>query len=191
MAAEPGARFTSAVSLACHDLRTPLATIAGFAKTMIRADGLPEREERFLGMIDEAASQIGALIDQLGLAAQLEAGRYEPTLAGADTLDLAASSGNERVSAEGAGVTIQTDVELVRRSLAALALAALRHGQLDAVTWVVEGRELTLAPVLPVAAVVVVVGSSPRDLGAIVAAMAIERLGGAVALEGETARVRL
>jgi signal transduction histidine kinase len=190
VAAESGARFTSAVSLACHDLRTPLATIAGFAKTMIRAGELPEREERFMGMIDEAASQIGVLVDQLGLAARIESGRYDPTLAAADTLDLAASSGDERVSAAGAGATIETDVELVRRSLAALALAALRHGQVDAVTWAVEGRDLTLAPVLPAAALVVV-GSSPRDLGALVAGMAIDCLGGAVALEGETARVRL
>jgi signal transduction histidine kinase len=28
------------VSLACHDLRTPLATVYGFARTITRADGL-------------------------------------------------------------------------------------------------------------------------------------------------------
>jgi signal transduction histidine kinase len=190
VAAEPGARFTETVSLACHDLRTPLATIAGFAKTMIRAGELPEREERYAGMIDEAASQIGALLDLLGLAARIESGRYEPTLADADTLELAASAGDQRISAAGAGASIETDVEVVRRSLAALALAALRHGQVDAVAWAVEGRDLTLSPVLPAAAQVIV-GSSPRDLGAIVAGMAIASLGGAVALEGESARVRL
>jgi signal transduction histidine kinase len=188
--AERRAPFTSAVGLACHDLRSPLATIAGFAKTMIRAGELPERERRFLGMIDDAASQIAELVDLLGLAARIESGRYEPALADADTLELVASPGEERISATGAGATIETDVEVVRRSLAALALAALRHGQVDAVTWTVEGRVLSLAPVLPAAAPVLA-GSSSRDLGALVGGMAIESLGGAVILEGETARVRL
>ncbi len=190
MAADPGARFTSAVGLACHDLRTPLATIAGFAKTIIRTGELPEREQRFVGMIDESASQIGALIDQLGLAARIESGRYEPALAEADTLELAASSGDQRVSAAGVGAIIETDAEVVRRSLAALALAALRHGQIEAVSWAVAGRELTLGP-LPPAAAPVVEGSSPRDLGALVAGMAIASLGGGIVLEGETVRVRL
>jgi signal transduction histidine kinase len=190
VAAETGARFTSAVTLACHDLRTPLATIAGFAKTMIRAGELPAREARFMGMIDEAASQIGALVDLLGLAARIESGRYEPALADVDTFELAASPGDERISAQGAGVTIETDAEVVRGALAALALAALRHGQIEAVTWTVAGRDLTLAPVLPAAAPVLD-GSSPRDLGAVIAGMAIVSLGGAVTLEGETARVRL
>ncbi|HEY4349313.1 MAG TPA: histidine kinase dimerization/phospho-acceptor domain-containing protein [Gaiellaceae bacterium] len=186
---ESGGPFTNAVSLACHDLRTPLATIAGFAKTVIRAGELPEREARFVGMIDEAATQIGGLVDQLSLAARIAADRYAPVLAEADTLDLA-SSGEHGISAEGSGATIETDVEVMRRSLAALAIAALRHGELEGVAWMVDGRELTLGRVTASAAPVVE-GSSPRDLGALVARMAIEQLGGSLSVEGELLRVRL
>jgi signal transduction histidine kinase len=32
--------FTKLVGLACHDLRTPLATVYGFARTITRAEGL-------------------------------------------------------------------------------------------------------------------------------------------------------
>jgi signal transduction histidine kinase len=182
--------FTSAVNLACHDLRTPLATISGFAKTLIRAGELPEREGRFLGMIDEAAMQLAGLVDQLSLAGRIESGRYTPNLSDVDTFELAASSDDERVSVSGIGVLLETDAQVIRDALAALALAALRHGEVETIGWHVSGRELTLSPVLPGAAPVVD-GTSPLDLGALVARMAIERLGGSLQVNGEKALVRL
>jgi signal transduction histidine kinase len=190
MAAEAGDGFARMVSLACHDLRTPLATINGFAKTMIRGGALPEREARFTGLIDEAAAQMAALLDQLALAARIDADRYEPLLEAADTLELASSASDERISASGTGATVETDPAVVRAALEAFALAALRHGELDGVGWSVSGRALRLGP-LPAAAVPVVDASSPRDLGAIVARMAVEALGGSVAAEGEELRVTL
>jgi signal transduction histidine kinase len=183
-------RFPGLVDLACHDVRTPLATIGGFAKTLIRSGGLSERDARFVGMIDDAATQIVQLLDQLGLASRIAGDRYEPALAEADTLELAAGSRDDRVHAGGDGVTVETDVETVRRSLAALATAALKWGVIEQVTWTVAGRELSLAPVTADAAPVLD-GSSPRDLGALVARMAIEGLGGTVTVGGGTLRVAL
>lgn len=181
--------FARLVSLACHDLRTPLATVNGFAKTLARSDDLAERDARFVGMIGEAADQLAALLDLLGLAARIAGDRYEPSLSDTDTLDLA-SSPDERIEAEGRGVPIQTDVDAMRRSLEALAIAAARHGGVPLMTWTVAGRELILAPVTEEAGPVVD-GESPRDLGSLIARMAIERLGGSLALEGEALRVRL
>lgn len=178
-------RFPTLVELACHDVRTPLAAIVGFAKTMIRTGDLPEREVRFVGIIDEAAAQIVGLLDQLGLAARIESGRYLPAPALSNTLELAASSGDERIAADGSGAEIETDSEVARRSLAGLALATLRFGELPGVHWAVSGRELTLTPVPPAAAKVLD-GSSPQDLGALVGRMAIERLGGTLAIDGES-----
>jgi hypothetical protein len=59
------------------------------------------------------------------------------------------------------------------------------------VTWEVRGRELALEPVHGEAATVVAGEGEPRDLGSAVARLVIERLGGSLALEGETLRVRL
>lgn len=185
--ADPG--FSRVVSLACHDLRTPLATVNGFAKTLIRTGGLAERDARFIGMIDEAASQMAVLLDLLALAAQIAGDRYEPTLRDADTLELA-SSADERIAADGQGEWIETDVEVVRRSLEGLAIAAARHGGVPLMTWTVAGRDLTLAPVTEEAAPVVT-GESPREVGALIARMAIERLGGSLALDGQALQVRL
>ncbi len=181
--------FPRLVSLACHDLRTPLATVNGFAKTLLRGDDLGEREHRFVGMIDEAAGQMADLLDLLGLAARIESGRHEPTLREVSTLELAHSD-DERIAVDGSGETIEADAAALQLSFEALALAALRHGGLDQVLWTVRGRELELARVTESAAPVVT-GEQPDDLGALVARIAIEHAGGSLELEGETLRARL
>lgn len=181
--------FPRLVSLACHDLRTPLATISGFAKTLARGGDLDERSARFVGLIDTAADQMTELLELVGLAARIEGGRYEAALGEADTLELATCE-DERVAAEGRGETIETDAGALRLSLRSLGVAAARHGGVQVVTWTVSGRELVLAPVNEGAAPVVT-GQEARDLGALVGRQVIERLGGTLELEGETLRVRL
>src|SRR5436305_2986604 len=177
----PDQRFAPLVSLACHDLRTPLATVNGFAKTLTRTATLAERESHFVELIEAAADQMTSLLDLLGLAARIESGRYDPVLAAADTLELA-MSGDERIAPEGNGEQIETDATALRQSLEALASCAALHGGVSRVTWQVSGRRLTLAP--PTADDAdVVTGESPRDLGALVARLAIEQLGGSLAVE--------
>ena len=72
--------FSGFVSLACHDLRTPLATVSGFAHTLQRIDGLGEPAGRYVEMIQAASEQIAELLEELGLVARLEAGKYAPSL---------------------------------------------------------------------------------------------------------------
>jgi signal transduction histidine kinase len=182
-------QFSRLVSLACHDLRTPLATVYGFARTLNRMEERDERTGRFLGMIEEAAEQMTELLDELGVVARIEGDRWEPVLREIDTLELVRSA-DERIEAAGRGERIETEVEAVERALHALALAALRHGPAERVTWNVNGRELELAPVTEAAAPVVA-GERVRDLGSIVARAVIERLGGSLELTGDTLRVRL
>jgi signal transduction histidine kinase len=182
-------RFPRLVSLACHDLRTPLATIFGFARTLNRMDQPDERTARFLGMIEAAAEQMTELLDELGAAARIEAGRWEPVLREVSTSELARTD-DERVTVEGRGEAVETDAEAVGRALRSLALAAVRHGPTERVTWTIDGRNLELAPVRPAAAPVVS-GESQRDLGCLVARLVIEELGGALELDGETLRVRV
>src|SRR5215210_5037988 len=94
-------QFARLVLLACHDLRTPLATVHGFAHTLARTEGLDETATRYVEMIQSASGQLGELIDQLSVAARLEAGRYDPPRRAVDTLALARSAaatlGEERV----------------------------------------------------------------------------------------------
>jgi signal transduction histidine kinase len=185
--------FSRLVSLAVHDLRTPLATVHGFAKTLVRG-GLEPPHDRYVEMIDAASAQLAELLDELSLAARIESGRYEPALRESDTLELARSAaarlGEERVVVSGAGTAIETDADSLERGIAALAQSALRHGGFDEVTVEVAGAELRISPVTAASAPVVL-GEDLRDLGAAVAARLVARLGGSLAVEDETLVVRL
>jgi signal transduction histidine kinase len=183
------ARFARLVSLACHDLRTPLATIFGFARMLERAGSPDPQSARFVGMITDASGEMGTLLDELSTVARIEGGRWEPNLLAADTLDLALTD-DERITVAGSGATIETDVPSVRRALRSFAIAAVRHGPVDAVTWTVDGRSLELAEITSAAAPVVT-GEEIRDLGAIVGRAVIERLGGSLAVADGRLRVSL
>ena len=186
--------FPRLVSLAVHDLRTPLATVHGFARTLVRGGGLEPPADRYVEMIDAASAQLAELLDELSLAARIESGRYEPTLREADTLELAQAAAarleEERVQVSGSGAALETDAEAVERGLAALFQSALRHGGLDSVTVEVDGPEIRLARVTAASAPVVL-GEDLRDLGAAVAARLVARLGGSLSVDGETLAIRL
>jgi signal transduction histidine kinase len=179
--------FASLVSLACHDLRTPLATVHGFAKTLVRLDELePEKVARYLTLIESASDELVGLLDLLSLAARIENGRYEPVLLEADTLELARAASP---GAAGEGTPIEVDRERVERALAALVRAAARHGGVEPhVT--VAGTSITVEPVAASAGPIVL-GEEQKDLGAAVAVRLIRSLGGEVALEGERVTVTL
>jgi signal transduction histidine kinase len=184
---EDSERFPRLVSLACHDLRSPLATAYGFARTLTRSDEHDERTGRYLGMIEAAAEQMTELLDELGAAARIMSGRFEATLREVDTLELAAAD-DERIVVAGSGAVVETDADAATGALRGLAVAGLRHGPVDEIGWTVDGRALRLAPVTTAAAPVVT-GEEVRDLGALVGRMVLEALGATVELDGDSLRV--
>jgi signal transduction histidine kinase len=188
------ANFPRLVSLAAHDLRTPLATIHGFAQTLIRMGDLGEPKQRYMEMIDTASRQLAELLDELGTAARIESGRYEPSLQPVQTLELAHSAaaqlGAERVNVAGAGAEVHVDPEATERGVSALAQAALRHGGLEQVTLHVDGAKLTVSPVTTSSAPVVL-GDDLRDLGAAVAVRVVRALGGSVEQHGDAVTITL
>jgi hypothetical protein len=145
-------------------------------------------------MIDAASRQIVELLDELSLAARIEAGRYDPHLREAETLALARAAadrlGDDRVHVSGEGAEVETDPDAVDRGVSALVQATLRHGGLDEVAVLVRGKELDVTPVTESSAPVVL-GEDLRDLGAAVAVRVIEVLGGSVSVSGQTLTIRL
>ena len=186
--------FARLVSLACHDVRTPLATVNGFVKTLERTVELEPPADRYVEMIDQASAQMAELLDELSLAARIESGRYDPALRETDTLELARDAqerlGADRVRVSGDGAPVTTDVESVARGVSALIQAALRHGGLDEVDVTLRGTVIDVTPVTESSSRVVT-GQDLRDLGAAVAVLLIERLGGTVAVEGVTLSIAL
>jgi signal transduction histidine kinase len=185
--------FPQLVALACHDLRTPLATVYGFARTLNRTD-LGEPSSRYVEMIEAASQQLGELLDELSLVARIESGRFEPALVESDSLELAqaaaADLSDERLVVSGEGAAVLVPPEQTSRALARLAKAAARHGGRDEVSLVVRGTELELSPVSRSAAPVVL-GEELRELSAAAAVALIEALGGSLRVDGERLLIRL
>jgi signal transduction histidine kinase len=186
-------RFAQLVSLACHDLRTPLATVFGFARTLGRSE-LEPPVDRYIEMIEAASMQLGDLLDELALVARIEAGRYEPRLTSVDSLQLAQAAASEleegRVRVEGKGTPVQVPEEQITRALSQLARAASRHGGFESVSFGVDGETLRLSPVTRMSAQVLL-GEELRDLGAVAATTLVRALGGSVDAEEEALVVSL
>jgi signal transduction histidine kinase len=193
----PGSEDTSfarLVSLACHDLRTPLATVHGFARTLTRLQDFDEPAARYVRMMDAASEQLSELLDELGLAARIETGRYEPVLRAVDVRELAKAAATRvadgAVVVSGGGGTVETEPEAAGRAIANLARCAIRHGGIERLGLEAEGVQLSFAPVGPDVAPIIL-GQELRDLGAAFAGRVIDALHGSLELEGETLRVRL
>jgi signal transduction histidine kinase len=184
--------FARFVSLACHDLRTPLATVSGFAYTL-RQNELGQPADRYVEMIQAASGQIAEILDDLGLAARIEARRYAPNLTEADTLELAkAAAGRigEKASAGGTAAEVRVEREATERGLAAFARCALRHGGLEQVELTADGAVIAISPVLENVGPIIL-GDDLKDLGAAAARRLVEATGGSVELEGDRLLVRL
>ena len=186
-------RFAQLVSLACHDLRTPLATIFGFARTLARTE-LAAPTDRYVEMIEAASQEMTDLLDELSLVARVEGGRFDPPLAEVDSLELARSAAaafeEGRVEVSGQGATVRVPEEETRRALSQLARAASRHGGFDAVALAVDGVTLTVSPVTQYSGPVLL-GQELRDLGAAAATALVRALGGSVEVAGDRLVVRL
>jgi signal transduction histidine kinase len=185
--------FAQLVSLACHDLRTPLATASGFAHTLERLDGLEPPADRYVEMIGAASAQMAALLDLLGAAARIESGRFEPQVRQADTRELAeAAAGRlgDEARVDGEGTTVGVDPTWAETALAALGECVRRHGALEQVSYSVAGPKVAIGPlrngVGPIA-----LGEDLRDFGAAVGVKLLRVMDAEVGVAGETLTVRL
>ena len=185
--------FAELVSVACHDILTPLATVYGFARTLEQLP-LDDPAPRYVEMIAAASAQIDELVDQLRLVARIESGKYEPALAERDSLELAHEAAERleegRVNVTGHGASVRVDPEPTVRALSQLARAAARFGGHDSVELEVRGVELVISP-LSRAAEPVVLGEEPRELAAPAAALLVRALGGSLEVRDEMLAVAL
>jgi signal transduction histidine kinase len=186
-------RFARVVSIACHDLRTPLATVYGFARTLGQHE-LDEVAARYVDMIQEASVELTQLLDELQTIARIESGRFDPGFTEIDSLELAKAAAGEldegRVVVSGRGARVRVDVSGSRRALSQLARAAARHGGLDSVDLAVNGPVLEISPITHTSAPVVT-GQELRELPAVAAVTLIRALGGSVTAEDGRLRIEL
>jgi len=186
-------QFAELVSVACHDIKTPLATVYGFARTLEKLP-LDDPAPRYLEMVAAASAQIDDLVEQLRLVANIEVGKYQPTLVERDSLEVVNEAAEQladgTVNVSGRGAPVRVDPEPVVRALSQLVRAAARHGGHETVEVEVRGAELEVSP-LSRSARPVVLGEDQRELGAPAGAILIRALGGELEARDETLWIRL
>jgi signal transduction histidine kinase len=174
--------FAQLVSLACHDLRTPLATASGFARTLERLDSLEQPADRYVEMIGAAADQLASLLDLLAVAARIESDRFEPQFREANARELAdeaAARLDGAATVEGEGDTVRADAIWGALAVSALAEAARRHGGLEQITLTVDRASIAIAPIRDDAGVIAV-GEELKDFAAAVGTRVLSATGAAV-----------
>ncbi len=191
-AEDPG-RLVRLVALGANDVRTPLATLTGFAQTLCGSIAT-EPEAGYARTIKETAAQISQIIDELALVARIQEGRYEPACVQvpSDELvsDVRAAFDEGRVTVSGQGAAVRVERQPTIRALTALARAAMRHGALDSIDIALDGAALRLSPIGPNAEPVLA-GTEVREFGAAAALVVIGAMGGEAAVVGEALVVRL
>jgi signal transduction histidine kinase len=185
--------FAQLVSLACHDLRTPLATASGFARTLERLEEIGQPAGRYVEMIGAATDQLAALLDLLSAVARIEGNRFEPQLRPTTTRELADAAArrieNDRAAVEGDGTEVEADAQWAPIAVSALAEAARRHGGLERITINVDGPRLSISPIVDNAGAIAM-GDELRDFAAAVGVRVLQTSGAVVELDGDVLRVR-
>ena len=168
--------FSKLVSLACHDLRTPLATVYGFARTISRAEG-PRPDARLLLGDDRVGVAAARRAARRALAWRRgsPAGATSRPSSQVSTSELAAAAaerlGDERVGVSGAGADVTVDVEPTKRvGVVARPVRAPARRPRARRRRRRRGRSSRVSPITPASAPVVL-GEDLRDLGAAVAVM--------------------
>jgi signal transduction histidine kinase len=188
-------RLMSAIA---HDLRTPLATIYGFAKTIERGGGLDERQERFLGLIIAAAADMDRMIENVSTIGHIAEARLavEETPVTTGQLAVAAqeavperADGRHVVVRPGAGATVDTDTDRAARAVALVAEAALRLEPSRQEAYLQpDGATIRIGPFSDV--LLPGLEAHGRDVPVETARIVLAHLGATLATEGEELVVR-
>tara|TARA_B100000686_G_C16645217_1_gene892399 strand:- start:97 stop:711 length:615 start_codon:yes stop_codon:yes gene_type:complete len=180
-------------SLGANDLRTPLAILNGYTRTISR--GLEETGDvPYMDTVEESVREIEAIVERLALSARICEGRYMPTRVSVRIEEIAAAVvvalEADRVEVSGVGGEVMVDRPSVEDALTAVARAMMRHGAIDLVKIDVANTSLSFSPVHANARPVLA-GEEIREFGISSALLVLESLGGECFLEAECFVVRL
>lgn len=108
--------LTQSIGPACHELRSPLAVVYGFAKMLDTDDKLDGTTRRYVAQIVNGAQRLDDLLDLLSKLGRIASGRLQPTLENVslkgvlnDLCSTNANSGRMRVDEDMTDVHVKAD----------------------------------------------------------------------------------
>lgn len=137
-----------------HELRTPITSILGFSEILLEDPGLQNEAHELIGLINASSSDLSRMVNDLLMAARIDAGALTIDLAQVDIGDeVRAVVTVYRRSGENIEVAVPplkayADPLRVRQAIHNLVSNALRHGGSQVV---ISARDTDRGPVLVVA----------------------------------------
>jgi signal transduction histidine kinase len=130
---EPARAEDRFLRVAAHELRTPLASIRGYAEEVLEDVGSPlaATQREAVETILRNAARMGTLLDDMLLALRLDTGHAELEPVALDLLDLAREAAAEagdrgaEITIGGSAATVEGDARLLRRAVRALIRSGL------------------------------------------------------------------
>jgi hypothetical protein len=185
--------YPAILSSAAHDLRSPLSTIYGFARTIERIAPPPGPGAGFLAHILDAAQDMDRLLGHLSLLARIGDGRFAPVPAPVEAADLAtraAEGGAGERGADADGATVQAAADEAVEAIVLLATCARRldpaHGTLSVCA---NGPAVVLTGVADEVVPFLGAGPGARDLALSTSLVTLRALGATIEVVDGAAHV--
>lgn len=175
-----------AIGPACHELRSPLAVVYGFARMLEGSPNIEEpAREKYIGQIVRSAERLDRMLDDLSKIGRIAAARVHPQLEHVPLRsivdDLCATTTNEgRLAVDpGADVTVKADPTWLTESLQAIVDGLCFEDGIDVrLTWRHEAHEVQLHLVPNSSFPMVDVEPDKSGLGISLARMRVIAMGG-------------
>lgn len=188
-----------AIGPACHELRSPLAVVYGFARMLEGTSNLDEAAQaKYVGQIVRSAERLDHMLDDLSKIGRIAASRLHPQIEHVPLRsvvdDLCATSTNDgRLTVDpGADVTVKADPAWLTESLQAIVDGLCFEEGIDVkMTWRHEPHEIQLHVVPNSSFPMIDVEPEKSGLGISLARMRIVAMGGAFDGSGDRIVVTL
>lgn len=182
-----------AIGPACHELRSPLAVVYGFARMLEGSNGIDEAAaHKYVSQIVRSAERLDHMLDDLSRIGRIAAGRIHPQLEHVQLRsvidDLCATTTNERrLSVDpGADVAVKVDPAWLAESLQAVIDGLCFEDGIDVrMTWRHEPHDVQLHIVPNSSFPMIDVEPDKSGLGISLARMRIVAMGGSFEGSGD------
>lgn len=174
-----------AIGPACHELRSPLAVVYGFARMLEGDEGLDERSRNYIKQVVRGAERLDHMLDDLSKLGRVAAGRMKPQVESVGIRSivdvLAAAEPNQgRLHVDpGTDVTLKADPAWLSESLQATVDALCFEEGIDLrLSWRLEPHDVHIQLVPNSSFPMIDIEPEKSSLGLSLARMRVVSMGG-------------